>query len=69
MHLRTYSDAEICALEYWERGHVRATKLRRRLVRELTRRKLDTRSRGQAPGVKGARAMLRVRDEEARRNR
>lgn len=66
MRVRNYSDAELRALEYWERGHRRQSKLRKRVMRELRRRKrtpwkdhmTDT-FLGQVPGMKGARAALR----------
>lgn len=66
MHLRAYSAQELRALEYWERGHRRQTKLRKRLMRELRRRNCmpwkdhmtDT-FLGQVPGIKGAAAALR----------
>ena len=60
------SDAELRALEYWERGHRRPTTLRKRVMRELRRRSCvpwkdhmtDT-YLGQVPGLQGARAALR----------
>ncbi len=66
MDISTHSDAELRALEYWERGHRRQSKLRKRVMRELGRRKrtpwknhmTDT-FLGQVPGFKGARAALR----------
>lgn len=69
MPLRTYSNAELRALEYWERGHGRQTKLRKRLMRELRRRKclpwreyMTNTFYGQVPGIKGAHAALRSED-------
>lgn len=68
MEIREYSDVALRALEYWERGHRRQTKLRARLLRELRRRDRAP-ELGQVPGLRGARAALRVEREAQRQNR
>ena len=52
--LDEYGVAELLALEYWERGHPRVTKLRTRILRELQLRDGAPLGR-QVPGLSGAR--------------
>ena len=66
MDFEDYSDVELRALEYWERGHRRQTKLRRAVMRELRRRQCEPWKHymtdtlyGQAPGLRGAAAALK----------
>ena len=62
------SDAELRALEYWERGFGH-TQLRERVMGELDRRECRPNGCGQVPGVRGAKAALRVERDISRRHR
>lgn len=51
---------DLRALEYWERGIRRGTDLQARVIRELAKRDAAPHStRGQVPGLSGARAAMR----------